>query len=252
MKRTLSKNRNMIIKTKTLPFDRRNFIHIKKGNIKDMYTLDTKLGSGASGAVYKAANKKTGLIRAIKLISKKRVQNKDFDNELLLFKSLDHPNIVKLYDCYVDDSSYYLVEEYCSGGDLFDFIKNQKTFTEKKVACIINQLLGALNYLHSKKIVHRDIKPENIVIVSKNKENKNISKNGTKHVMFKEKEEDHLEIFIKLIDFGISIFLRDEPLKQEIGTIYYIAPEVFKNNYNEKADIWSVGIILYTMLCGHP
>jgi calcium-dependent protein kinase len=123
-----------------------------------------------------------------------------------------------------------MVEEYCSGGDLYDYIKKQKYFSEKKAAYIIEQLLSALNHLHAKKIVHRDLKPENIVFI----------------------ETTTSEILIKLIDFGTSIYLRTDFLTQELGTIYYIAPEVFKNYYNEKADIWSIGIILYTMLCGHP
>lgn len=120
--------------------------------------------------------------------------------------------------------------EYCSGGDLYDYIKRQKNFSEKKAANIITQLFSAINHLHTRKIVHRDLKPENIVFI----------------------ETATNEIFIKLIDFGTSIFIKNEPLTQELGTIYYIAPEVFLNNYNEKSDIWSAGIILYTMLCGHP
>ena len=78
--------------------------------------------------------------------------------------------------------------------------------------------------------MHRDLKPENIVLI----------------------ESGNNEVFIKLIDFGTSITIKGKNLTQELGTIYYIAPEVFMNNYNEKADIWSCGIILYTMLCGHP
>ena len=123
-----------------------------------------------------------------------------------------------------------MVEEYCSGGDLFDYIQKEKHFTERKAGTIFNQLLSAVNHLHKKRIVHRDLKPENIVLIeSKNK-----------------------DVYIKLIDFGTSITIKGKNLTQELGTIYYIAPEVFMNNYNEKADIWSCGIILYTMLCGHP
>ena len=124
-----------------------------------------------------------------------------------------------------------MVEEYCSGGDLFDYIQKQRSFSERKAAIIFKQLISAVNHLHKKKIVHRDLKPENIVFIKTNKKD---------------------DIFIKIIDFGTSISIKQGHLTQELGTIYYIAPEVFKNNYNEKADIWSCGIILYTMLCGHP
>ena len=123
-----------------------------------------------------------------------------------------------------------MVEEYCSGGDLFDYIQKEKCFTEKKASIIFRQLLSAVNHLHKKNIVHRDLKPENIVFVK--------TKNN--------------DIFIKIIDFGASTAFKGKNLSQELGTIYYIAPEVFMNNYNEKCDIWSCGIILYTMLCGHP
>ena len=90
-----------------------------------------------------------------------------------------------------------MVEEYCSGGDLFDYIQKEKFFTEKKAGIIFNQILSAVNHLHKKKIVHRDLKPENIVLMeSKNK-----------------------DIFIKLIDFGTSITIKGKNLTQELGTI---------------------------------
>jgi calcium-dependent protein kinase len=137
-----------------------------------------------------------------------------------------------------------MVEEYCSAGDLYDYIRQQKYFSEKKAANIMFQLLSAVNYLHKKSIVHRDLKPENIVFTKTN--SVNYSTRGSS------KNEKNEEIFIKLIDFGTSVHLTDGNLTQELGTIYYIAPEVFKNNYNEHADVWSCGIILYIMLCGHP
>ena len=122
-----------------------------------------------------------------------------------------------------------MVEKYCSGGDLFDYIQKERCFTEQKAGIIFYQLLSAVNHLHKKKIVHRDLKPENIVFVQTGK-----------------------EIFIKLIDFGTSVAIKGKNLTQELWTIYYIVPEVFMNNYNEKADIWSCSIILYTMLYWHP
>lgn len=185
---------------------------------------------GAYGCVYKAKNKKTKLIRAVKAIKRKHADAIAFNNEIAILKTVDHPNVVKLFECFYDSNYYYMIEEYCSGGDLYDYIKRQRNFSEKKAANIIYQLLSSINHLHSKKIVHRDLKPENIVFI----------------------ETKTNEIFIKVIDFGTSITIKNEPLTQELGTIYYIAPEVFKNSYNEKSDIWSCGIILYTMLCGHP
>ena len=217
-------------KTRSLKIDKGDFVRLKADNFFDEYELKEKLGEGGYGCVYKVIQKKTNYLRAVKAIKKRNVDKDEFINEIEVLKTLDHPNIIKLFDCYYDRNFYYMVEEYCSGGDLFDYIQKEKCFTERKASIIFKQLLSAVNHLHKKNIVHRDLKPENIVFIK--------TKNN--------------DIFIKIIDFGASITFKGKKLSQELGTIYYIAPEVIMNDYNEKADIWSCGIILYTMLCGHP
>ena len=177
-----------------IKIDKGNFVRIKANNFFDEYDLKEKLGEGSFGTVYKVIQRKTNYLRAMKAIKKKYVEKNEFLNEIELLKTVDHPNIIKLFDCYYDKTFYYLIEEYCSGGDLFDYIQKEHFFTEKKASIIFKQILSAVNHLHKKNIIHRD----------------------------------------------------------ELGTIYYMAPEVFMNNYKEKSDIWSCGIILYTMLCGHP
>ena len=223
---------SIITKEKKINFkiDKSDFVRMKDRCLFDEYDLIKKLGEGAYGCVYKIQQKTTNYLRAVKALKRKHVDEAEFTNEISLLKTLDHPNIIKLFDCYYDNRYYYMVEEYCSGGDLFDYIQKEKFFTEKKASIIFNQLLSAVNHLHKKNIVHRDLKPENIVFI----------------------ETKNKDIFIKLIDFGTSVSIKGKNLTQELGTIYYIAPEVFMNDYNEKADIWSCGIILYTMLCGHP
>ena len=210
--------------------DKSDFVRMKEDNIFDEYELKEKLGEGAYGSVFKVQQKFTNYLRVVKAIKKKNFDSAKFFNEIELLKALDHPNIIKLFDCYQDKSYYYMVEEYCSGDDLFDYIQKEKFFTERKAGAIFNQLLSAVNHLHKKRIVHRDLKPENIVLI----------------------EAKNKDVFIKLIDFGTSITIKRKNLTQELGTIYYIAPKVFMNSYNEKADIWSCGTILYTMLSGHP
>ncbi|NCQ42735.1 MAG: protein kinase [Cyanobacteria bacterium] len=185
---------------------------------------------GSFGLVYKVQNRITKETRAVKAIKTDELSEQEFESEINILKAVDHPNIIKLHEVYLDNNFVYLVEEYCKGGDLFDYIKMQRYFTEKKAASIMYQLLSALNHLHNKKIVHRDIKPDNIVFI----------------------ESKSNDIIIKLIDFGTSIIKNQEPLTKELGTIYYIAPEVFNNNYDEKCDVWSAGVILYIMLCGNP
>lgn len=276
-----------LTKKNSFYFDKNIFINMKKRNLFDEYEIVKKLGEGAFGCVYKIFQKKTSFHRAVKVIKKPDYDKEYLMNEIVLLKNLDHPNIIKTFECYFDANYYYMIQEYCSGGDLYDYIKKQKFFTEKKAACIMYQLLSAINHLHSKKIVHRDLKPENIVFISldSNKTNPIISSNihsnnnkimstfyynsGSETVDYRNnsssitapntnnnedinKDANQNEIFIKLIDFGTSIYINNQPLTQELGTIYYIAPEVFKNNYNEKCDLWSCGVILYTMLCGHP
>ena len=223
-------NRKTTKKNLTIKIDKSNFVRIKANNFFDEYDLKEKLGKGSFGTVYKVIQRKTNYLRAVKAIKKKYVEKEEFLNEIELLKTVDHPNIIKIFDCYYDKTFYYLIEEYCSGGDLFDYIQREHFFTEQKAAIIFKQLLSAVNHLHKKNIIHRDLKPENIVFI-------------------KTKNQD---IFIKLIDFGASITFKGKYLTQELGTIYYMAPEVFMNNYKEKSDIWSCGIILYTMLCGHP
>ena len=219
------------LKNPSLKFDKSNFIRMKTKSLFDEYEIKEKLGEGAYGAVYKVQQRTTSFLRAVKAIKRKHVDSTSFSNEIGVLKTVDYPNIIKLFDCYYDNNYYYMVEEYCSGGDLFDYIQKQKSFSERKAAIIFKQLISAVNHLHKKKIVHRDLKPENIVFIKTNKKD---------------------DIFIKIIDFGTSVSIKHGHLTQELGTIYYIAPEVFKNKYNEKADIWACGIILYTMLCGHP
>jgi calcium-dependent protein kinase len=223
-------NKNFPKRKSTIFFDKSDFINMKTKSLFEDYDVREKLGEGAYGCVYKAYHKKTKMIRAVKAIKRKLVDETAFNMEIAILKNVDHPNIIRIFECFYDSNYYYMIVEYCSGGDLYDYIKRQRNFSEKKAASILSQLLSAINHLHSKKIIHRDLKPENIVFI----------------------ETNNNEIFIKLIDFGTSIYIKNEQLTQELGTIYYIAPEVFRNNYNTKADIWSCGIILYTMLCGHP
>ena len=113
---------------------------------------------------------------------------------------------------------------------MFDKIAEEQCFSETDAAKIIKQILSAVNYCHQRKIVHRDLKPENLLL--------NRDMNDPK---------------ITIIDFGTSgMFDSDTKMKQKYGTPYYIAPEVLNNDYDEKCDLWSIGVILYILLCGYP
>ena len=210
----------------------------------DTYHIIYKLGKGSFGSVYKVKNKLTGEIRAMKMIknplkSELNSLDKKFLKEIAVLKELEHPNIIKIFEYFIDEHYHYIITELLTGGELYDSIVKLGKFNEKKAAFIMRQILSALNYLHSKGIVHRDIKPENILVIKPEK----ISKKNIK------KNED--EINIKLIDFGASnYYKKNEILTLKIGSPYYIAPEVLNKCYNEKCDIWSAGVVLYVMLTG--
>ena len=143
---------------------------------------------------------------------------------------MDHPNIVKLYEFYEDSHQFHLVQELCSGGELFDRIIDSGHFSEVMAATVIKQTLEAVAYCHSCQIMHRDLKPENLLL-----------------------ETDKPDAIIKVTDFGTGLlFDPNVKITKKYGTPYYIAPEVLKQNYNEKCDIWSCGVILYILLCGFP
>ena len=149
--------------------------------------------------------------------------------EIDILKNLDHPNILRLYEVFEDAKNIYLVTELCNGGELFDEIVSRTRFGERDAANVIKQLISAISYCHSKKVCHRDLKPENILIDNKE------------------------SLTIKLIDFGTSQRFEDEEkMELVLGTAYYIAPEVLKGEYDEKCDVWSIGVILYILLSGEP
>ncbi|KAM3136552.1 hypothetical protein pb186bvf_011355 [Paramecium bursaria] len=204
-----------------------------KKNINESYTIKELIGQGGFGRVYRVIHKSTGLSRAMKVILKEKMKKEDQDKlleECSIMMEMDHPNIVKLFELYTDETSYFLVSEYCEGGELFEKIKQFQILTEKEIAGYMKQILSAVAYCHSRGVVHRDLKPENILFDGK-KENAQI----------------------KIIDFGASAkLLNNEKLKKRIGTPFYVAPEVLNANYDEKCDIWSLGVILYILLCGYP
>ena len=153
--------------------------------------------------------------------------------EINILKSLDHPNIIKVYEFFKTERYMYIIEELCTGGELFDKIVEVKYFSESVAKNIMKQLFSAMAYCHEKGIIHRDLKPENILIESSEEKNKDF-------------------FHIKIIDFGTCEILKKSKLTEQIGTSFYIAPEVLRNGYNEKCDLWSCGIILYILLCGSP
>jgi len=201
-----------------------------RGCVEDFYDLGAVLGQGSSGVVQKCSSKASGLTCAVKsMLKSASIVKKE---EINLMKKLDHPNIIRLYETFEDATNYYLVVEYCSGGELFDKIVSVGNFSEQAGAMCAQQMLRAINYMHKCRIMHRDLKPENWLLAVDN---------------------DMDSILLKLADFGLATkFAVGHFASTKAGTPYYVAPEVLNGRYTSKADIWSTGVILYVMLCGSP
>ena len=208
-----------------------NLVIQEKGNPSKKYKPTKMLGSGSFGSVYEAENSIFQNTVAMKVI--KKLDEQEIRNEIDILKKLSHPNIVKIYEFYISNSHYYIITEFCKEGELFSYIKNK--YNEHQLAVLFYQVFSGLWYLHDNKILHRDIKLENIMISKKEKDN------NTGEELF----------WAKIIDFGTAkIFEKNKREMDVVGSSYYIAPEVLKQNYNEKCDTWSVGVILYMMLVG--
>jgi len=223
---------------KSLKSDRINrsqFIMSNRGTIREVYKMENRtLGEGAYGSVSKGVHKTLNVARAIKTMSKASVKHvRRFQQEIQILKDMDHPNIIKLFETFEDDRNFSLVMELCTGGELLDRIVEAGHFTEKDAAAVVQQMLSAVFYMHKNGVCHRDLKPENFLFFDKGPINKNI---------------------LKMIDFGLSArFEESGPvLHTKAGTPYYVAPEVLQGEYDQACDLWSCGVIMYTMLCGHP
>ena len=155
-------------------------------------------------------------------------------NELNIMSIVDHPNIVRVSEYYENEGIVFIIMELMSGGELFDRIVQYEHYTEKQAAQAFRSIVDAVRYCHSLGIVHRDLKPENL--------------------LYSENEDNAL---LKVSDFGLAKYLipRDEntPMYTACGTPNYVAPEIIVGKgYDNKVDCWSLGVILYVMLCGFP
>ena len=194
------------------------------------------LGEGSFGAVYQVRNKYSGAICAMKIIKKSsacsREEEEEIRNEINILRTMDHPNILKIFEFYSNPKEYSIITELCSMGELFDQIINKGPFDEKYSAYVLYQVFSAVNYCHKMHILHRDLKPENILIIDKN---------------------DDGYPTVKVCDFGTSkIFETGKVERAFVGSSFYMAPEVLNQKYNEKCDIWSCGVIMYILLSQRP
>ena len=189
---------------------------------------DTVLGEGMTSCVKICTKVATGQRYALKTLQINRMdpaKMKELRDEITIMKGLDHPHIVRLYDVFEEKSKMYLIMEFCQGGELFDRLFQQEggKFTEKKAAQLVEKMLESIHFMHGKNICHRDLKLENFIF-----------------------EDASPDSDLKLIDFGLSHrYTKNENMRNILGTSYYMAPEVLKQDYNSKCDLWSIGVITY-------
>uniref|UniRef100_A0A7N0TA49 non-specific serine/threonine protein kinase n=1 Tax=Kalanchoe fedtschenkoi TaxID=63787 RepID=A0A7N0TA49_KALFE len=206
-------------------------------NFGNKYELGDEVGRGHFGYTCVARFKKgelKGQQVAVKVIPKAKMTTaiaiEDVRREVKILRALTgHSNLVQFYDAYEDQENVYIVMELCEGGELLDRILSRGgKYPEEDAKTVMIQILSVVAFCHLQGVVHRDLKPENFLFSSK---------------------DEHSQL--KAIDFGLSDFVRpDERLNDIVGSAYYVAPEVLHRSYSTEADVWSIGVIGYILLCG--
>jgi len=197
----------------------------------DKYHVLEFIGEGSFAKVHRGRRKYTGQIVALKFISKVNKSEKELRNlksEIEILRSLHHENIIELLDSYETDKEVVVVTEYADG-ELFGLLEDDGTLPEEQVRLIACQLVSALHYLHSHRIMHRDMKPQNILLCKDNR--------------------------VKLCDFGFARAMSVETmvLTSIKGTPLYMSPELVEDRpYDHGADLWALGCILYEIFTGQP
>ncbi|PSK60417.1 Serine/threonine-protein kinase srk1 [Elsinoe australis] len=231
----------------------------------ERYQLIEKMGDGAFSNVYRARDLK-GVYQevAIKVVRKfemNATQRANILKEVQIMRQLDHPNIVKLVEFSEANQYYYIVLELCPGGELFHQIVRLTYFSEDLSRHVITQVANALEYLHEEAgVVHRDIKPENLLFYpipfiptkSPKPRGPDDEDKADEGEFIKGKGAGGIGV-IKIADFGLSKVIWDSQTMTPCGTVGYTAPEIVKDErYSKSVDMWALGCVLYTLLCGFP
>ncbi|XP_032354820.1 serine/threonine-protein kinase ULK2 isoform X3 [Camelus ferus] len=204
------------------------------------YSKRDLVGHGAFAVVFRGRHRqKTDWEVAIKSINKKNLSKSQIllGKEIKILKELQHENIVALYDVQELPNSVFLVMEYCNGGDLADYLQAKGTLSEDTIRVFLHQIASAMRVLHSKGVIHRDLKPQNILLSYANRRKSSVS-----------------GIRIKIADFGFARYLHSNMMAATLcGSPMYMAPEVIMSqHYDAKADLWSIGTVIYQCLVGKP
>lgn len=196
--------------------------------VEDFYSMGPELGRGATSVVFRCEEKQTQKPYAAKVL-KKTIDKKIVRTEIGVLLRLSHPNIIRLKEIFEKEADIALILELVTGGELFDRIVERGYYSERDAAHVIKQILEAVAYLHENGVVHRDLKPENLLYADLS-----------------------VDAPLKIADFGLSKIIDEQvTMKTVCGTPGYCAPEILRGNaYGPEVDMWSVGVILYILLCG--
>ncbi len=200
--------------------------------MREKYTLHEELGIGYSAVVRRGVEVASGADVAVKIIDKAKVNVRTTMAEVNLMAQLaPHKNLVRLLAVFEDENSISLVLERARGRELFERIMERGFLSEREAARVTRGVLEGLEFLHQRGVIHRDVKPENILFATESADSE-----------------------IVLADFGLSVVVEDEDIVIACGTTEYSAPEVnFRRAVSFSSDVWSLGVVLYILLCGyHP
>ena len=258
-----------------------NFIVQRDGaKVYDVYEKLQFLGEGSFGSVYKVKRKNSAreIIRALKEISKEKMclneeNSEEIRNEISVLKSLDHPNIMKIYEFYEDKENMYLVTEFC-GGDAANIQDKYGVLPEFLVKYIMYQVFMAVAFFHANKIVHTDIKRENIAFFYRDEkkdkkevddflkklfEDKDIIEELTDASGLENLSEEASKVVkelsnfdVKILDFGSAKKRNRTKLSGVTGTVYYCSPEIVNDKYDFECDEWACGVMMYILLVNEP
>eukprot|EP00930_Biecheleria_cincta_P021693 TRINITY_DN1599_c0_g1_i1.p1 TRINITY_DN1599_c0_g1~~TRINITY_DN1599_c0_g1_i1.p1 ORF type:complete len:725 (-),score=184.02 TRINITY_DN1599_c0_g1_i1:53-2227(-) len=233
--RRLDEEKDLLGEQDELVFTHPIYIIDNLGQIDDFYALeDEKIGEGSFGRVCKCTNRSTGTVRAVKILQKVRRKSQllMIKNELATLKMLDNPYIVKIYEHFEDDKYLYIVMEHCAGMELFDRLLQVGHFTENQSALMMQQIFRGVYYMHNQHVVHRDLKIENFMLANPGPVEANI---------------------VKIIDFGFARqFYDGQVMHTKCGAPYYVSPQLLAGKYTQATDMWTLGVIMYILLCGYP
>lgn len=202
-------------------------------SFRSTYQLNQELNEGSFGVVFRGRHRKTDDVVAVKSINCKKLSPEDdaaIFTEVALMANMDHPHIIKVIDFFEEQGHYLMVLEYLEGGDLFDRIGKKSAYSEDDARTCSKILLESIAYCHANNVAHLDLKSKNLVLTSPDDDTK-----------------------IKLIDFGFAQRVTGPNcLTRRCGTPYFVAPEIIrKEAYDQRADMWSVGVIIHLLLSGH-